>query len=118
MKNDGAVLAQTTFMCLLCGDVTGDVRLVQDDGYARLYRGSASYPVASDRFGAHVRALHDNDLRALFALNFEYTPCYCPKCDANFCAKHWRIWQEFEDDGWADCVRGTCPNGHARMLED
>jgi hypothetical protein len=27
-------------------------------------------------------------------------------------------WSVFDDDGWHDSIRGRCPHGHERMLED
>lgn len=107
MHDKVTLLAQAKFMCLLCGDIAGDVRVVQNDIGTRFERWNTSFLVEEDKLGAHVRALHDNDVRTLFHLNLEYTPFYCSKCDACFCRKHWHIWQEFDDDGWADCIRGT-----------
>ena len=118
MHHDVALLAQARFICLICGDVAGDVRVVKNESGIRFERWDTSFLVEPDKLGPHVWALHDNDVRALFALNLEYTPFYCPRCDASFCRKHWRIWQVFEEDGRVDCIRGTCPNGHTRMLED
>jgi hypothetical protein len=56
----------------------------------------------------------------LYALDPEYTPFYCPGCDAVYCGEHWIRWDVFDDDmpGWRDSIRGRCPQGHERMLED
>lgn len=62
-------------------------------------------------------AIEARDVRRLFEIDLEYTPFYCPKCDARFCGEHWR-WRTFYDDKFYDCIRGHCPNGPYRMLED
>ena len=62
-------------------------------------------------------ALLDHSEFALYAIDLELTPFYCPACRACFCGDHWQsgsIW----DDGFHDSSRGACPNGHERMLED
>ncbi len=56
--------------------------------------------------------------RALFELDLELAPFYCPACDENFCGAHWRTRDVFDAEGFHDCIRGTCPRGHERMLED
>ncbi|WP_156391958.1 MULTISPECIES: hypothetical protein [unclassified Nocardioides] len=41
----------------------------------------------------------------------------CVACELNYCAKCWSTWIEF-DEGFYDCTRGRCPNGHEQMLDD
>lgn len=50
------------------------------------------------------------DAAALYALDFELAPFYCPDCRASYCDTHWR--RELRDG-----IRGTCPEGHHRLLE-
>jgi hypothetical protein len=45
-------------------------------------------------------------------------PFFCPVCDKCYCGTHWKRWDVFDDDGWHDSIRGACPEGHERMLED
>ena len=54
---------------------------------------------------------------ALYALDPELAPFYCPRCGANYCGEHWRTYDVFEG-GLHDSIRGACPSGHDRMLED
>lgn len=59
------------------------------------------------------------DAAALHAMDFEVTPFFCPACEACYCGDHWLRHDVFDpDDGWHDSIRGTCPQGHERMLED
>ena len=55
--------------------------------------------------------------RALYELDFELAPFYCPACDRSYCGEHWSATDVFED-GVHDSIRGTCPEGHERLLED
>ena len=55
--------------------------------------------------------------RALYELDFELAPFYCPACDRSYCGEHWNATDVFED-GVHDSIRGTCPEGHERLLED
>ena len=58
------------------------------------------------------------DAAALHALDPELAPFYCPDCRRTYCGAHWVTEDVFEDDYFHDSIRGTCPEGHARMLED
>jgi hypothetical protein len=65
-------------------------------------------------------ALAARDVPALFRLEPELTPFYCPTCDVSYCSDHWDWWDVWDDEwsSWRDSVRGRCPHGHERMLED
>jgi hypothetical protein len=58
------------------------------------------------------------DARALHALDPELACFYCPQCDAAYCGDHWQRRDVFDDEGFHDSIRGSCPHGHERMLED
>lgn len=70
-----------------------------------------------------VRALGAADVgdarvaRALYAIDAEFVPFWCPRCPASYCSKHWETWDLF-DDGFFDEKRGRCPKGHERRLID
>lgn len=55
--------------------------------------------------------------RALYAIDSEYVPFWCPRCPASYCGRHWETWDLF-DDGFFDEKRGRCPKGHERKLID
>jgi hypothetical protein len=55
---------------------------------------------------------------ALYALDPELAPFYCPRCDRSYCGDHWRREDVFEEPGFHEGIRGTCPEGHERLLED
>ena len=57
------------------------------------------------------------DAAALFAIDFEFAPFWCPECAACYCAQHYRR-SDVYDGIFFDCARGICPNGHERMLID
>jgi hypothetical protein len=61
----------------------------------------------------------DGDVAGLYAYDLELTPFWCPSCARSYCGDHWRTLTVFDDEtGGLDCIRGTCPQGHERMLED
>jgi hypothetical protein len=107
------------FSCSLCPQQAGVIELVHLDGRVELQRRSftghlTATPTDLDPVRAAIRA---DDVRALHAMDAEYTPFYCPTCDACFCADHWQT-RDIFDNGWHDSIRGTCPRGHERLLED
>ena len=42
---------------------------------------------------------------------------YCPTCGKIYCARHYQTREEY-DEGYYDCTRGTCPEGHKRIIHD
>jgi hypothetical protein len=69
---------------------------------------------------AVLRALGDSDGAALFAADFELAPFWCPTCGSSYCGDEWVIWTVYDegDPEWIDELRGRCPVGHERMLQD
>jgi len=115
-----------TFACAVCGEEAGAIQLEGLPGCAELRRRSftgvltAPAPASSaitERLRAAIGAC---DARAIHELDFELAPFYCPDCDASYCGAHWQRWDVFDEDDptWHDSIRGRCPSGHERMLED
>jgi hypothetical protein len=71
-------------------------------------------PVPADEVAA---ALVAGDAAALFAVDSELAPFWCPACGASYCREHYRSFDVY-DEGFFDCIRGVCPKGHERTLED
>lgn len=69
---------------------------------------------ATERVAA---ALGAGDAAALYAIDDEFAPFWCPRCEACYCRTHYVAVTLF-DDGFFDEIRGTCPAGHERRLED
>lgn len=67
--------------------------------------------------GPVASALAAGDAAALFAIDRELAPFWCPECAASYCGEHYGHWDVY-DDGFFDCVRGVCHRGHERMLMD
>jgi hypothetical protein len=62
-------------------------------------------------------ALAGGDAALLYAIDAELAPFWCPRCEAAYCADHYRSWVTF-DEGFYDATYGECPEGHERMLDD
>ena len=70
--------------------------------------------VPTDKAAAAIEA---DDAAALFAINPEYAPIWCPRCTASYCGDDYRSWVTF-DEGFYDATYGVCPEGHERELDD
>lgn len=75
-------------------------------------------PVGAASFETFRQHISAGDARALHTIDLELAPFFCPVCDKCYCGGHWKRWDVFDDDGWHDSIRGACPEGHERMLED
>jgi hypothetical protein len=125
-----------TYLCASCGEVASTVSLIPpgqpDPGPSTSMILGSAFPdrarlsidggpvsvtygfVPEDSVAA---ALESGDPSALYAINFEYTPFWCPSCGVSYCDEHYRSWITF-DDGFYDATYGECPQGHERMLDD
>lgn len=118
--------AEARFGCTMCGKEAGHIVLSRaPDGHDLVRKsftstlsGGGDYP--KDELDALRGAIERRDVGGLFRIEPELTPFYCPECDACYCDDHWSWWSVFEEDdpGHRDSIRGRCPEGHERMLED
>ena len=66
-------------------------------------------------------AIRATDAAALYAVDLELVPLFCPECAVSYCLDHWDTWEVRDpdvNDFWLEEVRGTCPRGHERMIHD
>ena len=97
--------------CAICGKEAATLQCVDGEFRRETFTGLLTQPET----GRIREAIAD--AAALHALDPELAPFYCPECDRTYCGDHWTTEDVFED-GFHECIRGTCPEGHARMLED
>ena len=116
------LVAEALYTCVTCKGEAGHIRLFGDLSSSQVQRasftGTLTAAVPTAQFPDLRSAIEQGDARRLHGLDLEYAPFYCPKCGAVYCGSHWVRWDVFDDDGWHDSIRGRCPNGHERMLED
>jgi hypothetical protein len=98
-------------LCAVCGQEAGRLK-IEGDELRRTAFTSTLTQKATDGVRASIA-----DAAALHALDPELAPFYCPACERSYCGAHWRREDVFEGD-FHDSIRGTCPDGHERMLED
>lgn len=116
-------MARAEFTCKECGKRAAQLELFGDAASGgRLRRESFTSnltdPISAPGFDSFCALIARSDARELYAFDLELASFYCPKCDACYCGEHWKSWSVFDDEGFHDCIRGACPRGHERMLED
>jgi hypothetical protein len=116
------MLAERGFACSRCRSLAGTVQLFThpESPYVSIssFRSSLVARVSAETLDHLREIISAGDARALYAVDCEFAPFFCPCCKACYCGDHWETWDVFEKDGWFDCVRGRCPAGHERILED
>ncbi|MCL2395163.1 MAG: hypothetical protein FWC87_10795 [Acidimicrobiaceae bacterium] len=118
-------LVCNTFWCGRCGRPAGTLTLFSDaptlleERHALLFTqtlvGSSTGRVDDEK--AVQTAIAKRDAAFLGRLDHELVPFWCLRCEKVYCNAHWVHWVEF-DDGFYDCDRGRCPEGHVRTLSD
>ncbi len=118
----GQRVASHDFPCALCGASAGVVELFLTGTQGRIVRSSFTStldgPLDQTSFSRVEKAVIAGDAAALYECDLEFASFYCPDCGHSYCGVHWDRWDVFDDDGWHDSIRGRCPSGHERMLED
>ncbi|CAN5498948.1 hypothetical protein BH10ACI2_BH10ACI2_21540 [soil metagenome] len=116
------LLAAHVFKCAICPEPAGTVNIWLEGSAVKLDRrsftGSMSLTIPNESVADTIGSVVRGDHWALFEFDLEICPFLCNICDVVICGKHWIWWNVFDDDGWQDSVRGYCPQGHERMLED
>ena len=137
--------ASATYLCGACGKIAATVTLVapgQPDprltpeppgvppgvstitgavfprgGQLSIGGGPLSITLAPVPMEQVTTALESGNAAALIELDSEYAPFWCPTCCVSYCRDHYRT-VEVYDEGFFDCIRGVCPQGHERTLAD
>ncbi len=110
------------FLCSICRAVAAEFFVDGRGDEAKLWResftGTLSQSISAAALERLRAALADGSALRVYEVDRELAPFYCPQCDASFCGEHWHTWDVFDDEGFHDQIRGRCPLGHERMLED
>ena len=111
---------RVTFDCSLCGKQAGGIHLSDAEVRRESWPGVMIQPVGAGMRARLEAALAARDIPTVFALEPELTPFWCPACGVSYCSEHWDWWDVWDEElaTWRDSVRGSCPQGHERMLED
>ena len=125
---------------MICGAEAGEVTLVPADapgpdlggppgieqlhaGRPRLlyatFTGIVEQSVDEEQEAKLIKAIHASDPGALYRLDAEAVPFYCPKCEESYCREHWQLDAVLDDmPGQIDYITGTCTARHERIIED
>jgi hypothetical protein len=116
-----SVVGRCAWGCEICGGAAGSIEL-DERGEARreTFTSTLTLRMADAAAGKLQAALAAGDACAVYALDPELAPWWCPACRKSYCGDHWQRSDVFDEQepGWHDCIRGRCPEGHERMLED
>ena len=136
-------LHEAAFYCDLCGDIAATVYFVppmemdprfvdagpdlppgvgtigQENPRVSIDGGpvSVTISVAKERVPAVAAALASKDITGLRAVDSEFAPFWCFRCEKSYCRKHWKKRTVF-DEGFFDYIEGLCPMNHRQILAD
>jgi hypothetical protein len=116
-----AQAAAHVWACEVCGGSAGSIALEEHGEVRREAFGSVLTGTLGPGVLNQLRAaLSAADAAAVYQLDPEFAPWWCPACRRSYCGDHWLRRDVFDeqDPSWHDSVRGRCPEGHERMLED
>jgi hypothetical protein len=111
--------AAHAWACEVCGGPAGSITLEEHGAVRREAFSSVLTATLSPGVLTQLRAAL-TDAAAVYQLDPELAPWWCPACRRSYCGDHWQRWDVFDeqDPSWHDSIRGRCPEGRERMLED
>jgi hypothetical protein len=115
------LLASHAWACDICSGAAGSIALDERGEVRReSFTSELKLGLAEDAAGQLRTALATGDAAAVYALDIELAPWWCPACRKSYCRDHWLRGDVFDEEEphWHDSIRGRCPEGHERMLED
>ena len=111
----GKVAAE--FAAFRAGEATGFManreHLLRTGWFGELLR-----PAAYESAVALLEKIRAGELIALAKDDPDMFGFFCRKCCKSYCTACWQIGPPEFDDGFYDCTRGTCPEGHEQVLDD
>ena len=122
--------AAVHFRCVVCGRECGAIETISHEteggaasrGEVRRtsFTGVLTQTMNAEGIDLLKTLLTAGDAGAVHSFDFELAPFWCPSCAASYCGDHWVRWDVFDDEepSLHDSIRGRCPSGHERMLED
>ncbi len=124
ISDDAPRAAALEARCKICGAVAIELQLFEPvnahdkphlviDGFLN----HIETVIGPEAFTLMQTYLVTQDLAGIVKLDWEWMPCWCLVCEAIYCREHWTKETLF-DEGFYDCVRGTCPLGHVRTIDD
>jgi hypothetical protein len=116
------IVVRSGWACVTCGGDSGSIELSERGELRReTFTGVLTLRLDESGSGEDIRAgVVARDAAAIYALDAELVPWWCPMCGTSYCGDHWIRWDVFDNEypELHDSVRGRCPEGHERMLED
>ncbi len=126
-----------SFRCAACGEIAAVVKAVpagclvdmgpplgpqsqSQDGIVVDYFGGTAWIAADAAAFEAVREILSGeapDPATLRKAGWELAPFYFPDCGLNYCRADWDTRVLF-GEGFYDCTRGRCPQGHEHLLDD
>jgi hypothetical protein len=107
--------------CEICGGTAGSIALDESGELRReSFTGVITARLPDTATGQLRAALITGDAAAVYDLDPDLAPWWCPEWSYAYCGDHWVHWDVFDEDdpNWHDSIRGRCPEGNERILED
>ena len=65
-----------------------------------------------------LEAIRAADYAAARRVDVDFTAFHCWECGSSYCERCWQIGPPEFDEGFYDCTRAVCPQGHEQIVDD
>jgi len=65
-----------------------------------------------------LEMIRSADYSAAQGADADFVAFHCRACRRNYCQRCWRIGPPEFDEGFYDCTRAVCPEGHEQIVDD
>jgi len=119
-----------TVPCSQCGRAAAEIALLPGSEQGESLLHEHDRLERTDFIGMLTQTGEYTDLLALFeaiaradyakarAIDPDLVAFCCKKCERVYCDQCWQLDPPEFEDGFYDCTRGTCPQGHQQIVDD
>jgi hypothetical protein len=107
-----------TIICARCNGVAAKVSLLSDGLQRRGFIGEVTKFGEVENLRRLMDMVRSADFDSARGADADFVAFHCRECKRSYCERCWRLGPPEFDDGFYDCTRGTCPEGHEQIIDD
>jgi hypothetical protein len=108
-----------TVPCARCGEAAAKFSLVPQRGLKRTgFLGEVTRFGEASELGRLLEMVRAADYESARGADADFVAFHCRECRRSYCQRCWRIGPPEFDEGFYDCTRAVCPEGHEQIVDD
>ena len=107
-----------TISCARCSGEAAKVALLPNGLRRTGFIGEVTKFGEAEKLRRLLQTIGSADFTAARGADADFVAFHCRECKRSYCERCWRVGPPEFDEGFYDCTRGTCPEGHEQIVDD